>query len=83
VISDRGACSETAIADLQVWRVGRATYSCALSRVKHNGQLTPGQVRDWLSIHEEIVHSTIETQRCPSPRRAASSPRAPLPDQWQ
>jgi len=26
----------------------------------------PNQVREWLSIHEEIVHSTIEIHRCPS-----------------
>jgi len=39
-------------------------YSCALSLVTHEGQLTPKQVRAWLSIHEEIVHSTIEIQRC-------------------
>ncbi len=64
VIADRGAGSETAIADLHVWRVGKATYSCALSLVTHDEQLTPKQVRDWLSMHEEIVHSTIEIHRC-------------------
>jgi cation diffusion facilitator family transporter len=66
VIAERGADSETAIADLHVWRVGKATYSCTLSLVTHDEQLTPRQVREWLSIHEEIVHSTIEIQRCSS-----------------
>lgn len=67
VIAERGAGSETVIADLHVWRVGKATYSCALSLVTHDRQLTPRQVRAWLSIHEEIVHSTVEIQLCPSP----------------
>ena len=64
VIAQRGAAGDTAIADLHVWRVGKATYSCALSLVTHDGQLTPGQVREWLAVHEEIVHSTIEIHRC-------------------
>jgi cation diffusion facilitator family transporter len=64
VIAERGAASDTVIADLHVWRVGKAAYSCALSLVTHDDQLSPKQVRDWLSIHEEIVHSTIEIHRC-------------------
>jgi hypothetical protein len=54
VISDRGLGSETAVADLPVRRVGRTNCSRALNRVTHDGQLTPGHVADWLSIHEEI-----------------------------
>jgi hypothetical protein len=27
-------------------------------------QLAPQRVREWLSVHQEIVHSTIEIQRC-------------------
>ena len=53
------------IADLHVWRVGKNAYSCALSIVTHDAALTPNQVREWLSIHEEIVHATIEIQHCP------------------
>lgn len=53
------------IADLHVWRVGKRAYSCALSIVTHDASLTPNQVREWLSSHEEIVHATIEIQRCP------------------
>ena len=64
VIAERGAEGETLIADLHVWRVGRATYSCALSVVTHDAQLTPRQVREWLAVHEEIVHATIEIHRC-------------------
>lgn len=66
VIAERGADSETVTADLHVWRVGKAIYSRALSLVTHDEQLTPKRVREWLSIHAEIVHSTIEIQRCPS-----------------
>ena len=65
VVAAHGTGSETVIVDLHVWRVGKATYSCALSLVTHDATLTPAQVRDWLSVHAEIVHSTIEIQRCP------------------
>jgi cation diffusion facilitator family transporter len=54
---------QTRIADLHVWRVGRASYSCALSLVTADPQLTADAVRGWLSVHEEIVHSTIEVNR--------------------
>ena len=54
---------QTRIADLHVWRVGRASYSCALSLVTADSQLTADAVRSWLSVHEEIVHSTIEVNR--------------------
>ena len=64
VIAERGADSETEISDLHVWRVGKGTYSCALSVVTHDEQLTPRHVREWLSVHGEIVHSTIEISHC-------------------
>ncbi|RZL39594.1 MAG: cation transporter [Rubrivivax sp.] len=65
VIAERGAAGETEIADLHVWRVGRASYACALSLVTHDAGLTPTQVREWLAVHEEIVHATIEIHTCP------------------
>lgn len=58
------AVNETRIADLHVWRVGRQAYSCALSLVTHDTALTPNHVREWLSVHEEIQHVTVEIQRC-------------------
>lgn len=64
VIAERGATGETAIADLHVWRVGRASYACALSLVTHDVELTPTLVREWLAVHEEIAHATIEIHRC-------------------
>jgi cation diffusion facilitator family transporter len=64
VLQQQGAAGDTAITDLHVWRVGRASYACALSLVTHDGGLTPARVREWLSVHEEIVHITVEIQHC-------------------
>ena len=63
-VEENGSESETAISDLHVWRVGRASYSCTLTVVTHDGALTPNVVRGWLARHEEIVHSTIEVHQC-------------------
>lgn len=60
-ISDSG---DTRITDLHVWRVGKGAYSCALAIVTHDRSLTPDDIRRRLSIHEEIVHSTIEINLC-------------------
>ena len=57
--------SDTRITDLHVWRVGKNVYSCALTVVTHDPDLTPEVVRSRLSVHEEIVHSTIEVHRLP------------------
>ncbi|HEX8980597.1 MAG TPA: CDF family Co(II)/Ni(II) efflux transporter DmeF [Parasulfuritortus sp.] len=57
---------ETRIADLHVWRVGKRTYSCALSLVTHDAALTAERVRAQLAQHEEIAHSTIEIHHCPA-----------------
>lgn len=54
----------TRIADLHVWRVGKRSYSCAISVVTHDPALTPQRVREQLAQHDEIVHSTIEIHRC-------------------
>ena len=51
-------------ADLHVWRVGKASYSCAISVVTHDRGLTPDQVRAWLAQHAEVVHATIEIHQC-------------------
>ncbi len=63
VVEANSMAGQTRIADLHVWRVGRASYSCALSLVTADPQLTADAVRGWLSVHEEIVHSTIEVNR--------------------
>jgi cation diffusion facilitator family transporter len=65
LIAARGAAGDTLVTDLHVWRVGRATYACALTLVTHDDRLTPAAVREWLAVHQEVVHSTIEIHRCP------------------
>jgi cation diffusion facilitator family transporter len=65
VIEVEGRAGETRIADLHVWRVGKGSYSCALSLVTHDAALTPTLVRSWLAQHEEVVHATIEIHHCP------------------
>lgn len=50
------------IADLHVWRVGRDKYACLLSLVVTEA-LEPDTVRRALSVHEELVHVTVEINR--------------------
>jgi cation diffusion facilitator family transporter len=56
--------AHTRITDLHVWRVGKRGYSLAATLVTHDATLTPYAVRQQLSVHEEIVHSTIEIHVC-------------------
>jgi len=56
--------AHTRITDLHVWRVGKRGYSLAVSLVTHDAALSPHEVRQRLSVHEEIVHSTIEIHLC-------------------
>lgn len=63
VVEANSTAGQTRVADLHVWRVGRTSYACALSLVTTDPQLTADAVRGWLSVHEEIVHSTIEVNR--------------------
>ena len=51
---------QTRLSDLHVWRVGKRVYTCALTAVTHDPHLTATQLRQRLSVHEEIIHSTIE-----------------------
>ena len=63
VIRNLDTNPSTELVDLHVWRVGRATYACVLTVVTDDATLTPQRVREGLSIHEEIVHTTIEIHR--------------------
>jgi cation diffusion facilitator family transporter len=54
----------TRIADLHLWRVGKARFACILSLVTHDPELTPARVKAGLSRHEELAHVTVEIQRC-------------------
>jgi cation diffusion facilitator family transporter len=60
VIENEAANSTVQITDLHVWRVGKKVYSCALTVVTNDRTLTPRDIRQRLSVHEEVVHSTIE-----------------------
>jgi cation diffusion facilitator family transporter len=64
-IEEGGAASETRVTDLHVWRVGKGSYSCAVSLVTHDAALTPARVKEWIGIHEEVVHTTVEVNVCP------------------
>ena len=69
VIKSELAAGHTRIADLHVWRIGKRSYSCALSLVTHDSTLTANRVREHLAQHEEIVHTTIEVQQCQTDER--------------
>jgi cation diffusion facilitator family transporter len=64
VIEAGPATGDTRITDLHVWRVGKQSYSCALSVVTHDQTLTSAHIRQQLAQHEEIVHATIEIHQC-------------------
>ena len=55
---------DTKVVDLHVWRVGKRSYSCALSVVTHDRSLTAGDLRRRIGMHEEVVHTTLEIQYC-------------------
>lgn len=54
------------IADLHVWRVARGSYACILA-LHEAGDKTPDEVRRKLSIHEELVHVTVEIDERTAP----------------
>jgi len=54
----------TRVSDLHVWRVGRQQFACIVSLVTHDATLTAQRVRQALSVHEELVHVTVEISWC-------------------
>ena len=71
VVETGAADAATRIADLHVWRVGKASYACALSLVTHDPNLTAQRVRQQLAVHEEVVHVTVEIHQCDMEHAAA------------
>lgn len=63
VIDEHAAAHGLQLTDLHVWRVGRGAWACTLTLVTSDPALTADAVRQWLSVHEEIVHVTVELQR--------------------
>jgi cation diffusion facilitator family transporter len=54
----------TRVADLHLWRVGKARFACILSLVTHDPNMTPNRVKAGLSEHEELAHVTVEIHQC-------------------
>ncbi|KAF7962113.1 cobalt transporter [Cupriavidus sp. UYMU48A] len=54
----------TRVTDLHVWRVGKQQFACIVCLVTHDTTLTPLRVREALSVHEELVHVTVEISVC-------------------
>jgi len=52
------------IADLHVWRVGRARYACIVTVVAHQ-PLTPDGYRERLTGIGGLAHVSVEVNRCP------------------
>ena len=55
--------NQITITDLHVWKVGRSKFSCILLLNTVNDSLTAEVVRKALSIHEEIVHISVEINK--------------------
>jgi cation diffusion facilitator family transporter len=55
---------DSEIADLHVWRVGRARYACIVCVVAHQ-PLTPDGYRARLAQVPTLVHVSVEVNRCP------------------
>jgi cation diffusion facilitator family transporter len=55
--------SDAEIADLHVWRVGRASYAAVLTVVAHE-PLTPAAYRGRLAHIDSLVHVSVEVNRC-------------------
>jgi cation diffusion facilitator family transporter len=51
------------ITDLHVWRVSKNKYACILSLLTSE-TVTPDYFKKQLSIHEELVHITVEINHC-------------------
>jgi cation diffusion facilitator family transporter len=60
VVAELDDHQDSHLTDLHVWRVGKQAYACALTIVTRDPALTAAVVRQALTVHEEIVHATIE-----------------------
>jgi cation diffusion facilitator family transporter len=55
---------DAAIADLHVWRIGRAHHACIVTIVARE-PLTPDAYRGRLATIPSLAHVSIEVNRCP------------------
>ncbi|WOI47130.1 CDF family Co(II)/Ni(II) efflux transporter DmeF [Acidovorax sp. BLS4] len=51
------------VCDLHVWRVGTGLYACILSLSTAHPSVSPDFFKRLLSVHEELVHVSIEVNR--------------------
>lgn len=56
---------DTRITDLHIWQIGVHKFSAIISIVTHQPK-PPGAYKDLLKEHEELVHVTVEVQKCES-----------------
>ena len=63
VLSSENDSNSTRVTDLHVWRVGKNAYACSVSLVTKDQTLTTAAIKQQLSVHDEIVHTTIEIHR--------------------
>ena len=64
VVATLDQTKTTRIADLHLWRVGKARFACILSLVTHDPSMTPDRVKAGLREHEELAHVTVEIHQC-------------------
>jgi cation diffusion facilitator family transporter len=55
--------SDTVIADLHIWQVGTNKFAAIISIVAHEPK-SPEFYKDLLRQHEELIHVTVEINRC-------------------
>ncbi|MBX9761670.1 MAG: CDF family Co(II)/Ni(II) efflux transporter DmeF [Pseudomonadaceae bacterium] len=55
--------TDTELADLHLWRVGRSQFACIVSVVTH-GDSTADRYKARLAAIGELVHVTVEVNRC-------------------
>lgn len=58
---------DAVITDLHVWRVSKDTYACILT-LASSSPIDADAVREALSIHEELVHITVEVNKMSATR---------------
>ena len=63
VLSSENDSNRTRVTDLHIWRVGKNAYACSVSLVTKDQTLTTAAIKQQLSVHDEIVHTTIEIHR--------------------
>lgn len=54
---------DSAIADLHIWQIGAKKFAAIISIVGHEPK-SPSAYKERLKEHEELVHVTVEVQRC-------------------